>query len=255
MLDPGLAGRALDQTRRAAHARDVVAELGLDPRLEPVIPLAPSNPGPRAHYDRGLEGLVCISQEPEPQRTVDIDALKKMLEAGSQLHDLTIDPTWFVRPDGRDASQTIHGVGHTARVLIHAMELADAIGLSAGEREALGLAAIWHDIGRTNDGADYYHGAKSAGKVVGLGLHHGVDPQVLETALFAITHHSGSEEHAERGASWFDDPESTLRVFRVLKDADGLDRVRLGDLDPTYLRFPQSQSRVARAWELLRERP
>jgi len=49
--------------------------------------------------------------------------------------------------------------------------------------------------------------------------------------------------------------ESALRVFRLLKDADALDRVRLGDLDVNYLRFPVSHARVDRAWELLREIP
>ena len=30
----------------------------------------------------------------------------------------------------------------------------------------------------------------------------------------------------------------------LLKDADGLDRVRLGDLDPRYLRHPESKGMV-----------
>ena len=176
-----------------------------------------------------------------------------MIEA----QDIPIDPAWFVRPDGRDASRTIHGVGHTMRVHVHASEIAEALGLAPWECEALHYAAMWHDIGRTNDGVDCYHGAKSAGKVVGLGLHTAIDPVVLSVALFAVTHHSGNETHAERAAARSDDPEATLRVFRVLKDADGLDRVRLGtgDLDPSYLRFPVSKTRVDRAWELLRELP
>lgn len=51
------------------------------------------------------------------------------------------------------------------------------------------------------------------------------------------------------------DPEAALRVFRVLKDADGLDRVRLGDLDPSFFRYDVARERVDRAWELLRELP
>jgi len=82
-----------------------------------------------------------------------------------------VNPAWFVRPNGYDASRTIHGVGHTSRVLVHALDLSDALDLSTWERDALGFAALWHDIGRTNDGVDYYHGAKSAGKAVALGLH------------------------------------------------------------------------------------
>jgi hypothetical protein len=127
------------------------------------------------------------------------------------------------------------------------------LGLADWEREALSFAAGWHDIGRTHDGSDYYHGAKSAGKVLGLGLHSGVDRRILETVLFAVTHHCGSEEHAERAASWTDDETATLRVFRILKDADALDRVRLGDLDTSFLRFDVSHDYVVRAWELLEE--
>ena len=180
------------------------------------------------------------------------------------------DPEWFRRPNGYDASASIHGLGHTRRVLVHAAELADAVGISPWEAEALTLAALWHDIGRTNDGADYYHGAKSAGKAVALGLHLGVEPMIYETSLYAITHHCGNEQHGERAASYLGFYESdaqgeyrwtrierdaALRVFRLLKDADGLDRVRLGDLDPSYLRYPESQARLARAWQLLVRMP
>lgn len=170
---------------------------------------------------------------------------------------IPIDPAWFIRPNGHDASGTIHGIGHRMRVHIHVAEIAEALDLASWEREALHYAAIWHDIGRTNDGVDYYHGARSAGKVVGLGLYVAIDPAVLQAALFAVTHHSGDETHAERAAARSDDPEATLRIFRVLKDADGLDRVRLGhgDLDPSYLRFSVSKARVERAWELLRQLP
>ena len=77
-------------------------------------------------------------------------------------------------------------------------------GLSAWEREALTCAALWHDIGRTDDRADYYHGAKSAGKAVTLGLHSGLEPRVYETALFAVTHHCGDEGYAELAAGRVD---------------------------------------------------
>ncbi len=162
-----------------------------------------------------------------------------------------IDAAWFVRPNGFQAARTIHGIGHTQRVWIHAMEIAAALDFSGWQREALSHAAIWHDIGRTNDHADYYHGAKSAGRVVGLGLHEGLRPIVRDTALFAVTHHSGSEEHAERAIAWLAEPQPCADVFRALKDADGLDRVRLGDLDPSYLRFDVSHERIPLAWGLL----
>lgn len=162
------------------------------------------------------------------------------------------DPSWFIRPDGSDPSRRIHGVSHTRRVMIHAAEIADALEVAAFEREAVLLAALWHDIGRTDDGVDHYHGAKSAGKVVGLGLHRGLPLSQVEVALYAVTHHSGSEVHGERASGDFEDPAAALRVFRILKDADGLDRVRLGDMDPSFLRLPGSPERETWAWELLR---
>jgi len=174
--------------------------------------------------------------------------------------------TWFVRPSGFDASQTMHGLGHTRRVLLHAWELARTLDVGGWELQALVHAALWHDIGRTDDRADYYHGAKSAGKVVALGLHRGLEPKVYETALYAITHHCGSEVHGEKAADLvffhrelgegrFEraqvPPESARRVFRMLKDAAALDRVRFHGLDVSHLRFAESRDRVPRAWELL----
>jgi len=164
-----------------------------------------------------------------------------------------IPAAWFLRPDGVDGSRGIHGIGHTLRVWVHADALASDLDLPEWEREAIRLAATWHDIGRTDDGADYYHGGKSAGKVVGLGLHHGVDPLVLDLALFAVTWHCGDEAYAADAARWTCDADAAVRALSVLKDADALDRVRLGDLDESWLRFAPSYLRVERAWELLRE--
>ncbi len=163
------------------------------------------------------------------------------------------DPAWFLRPDGEDGSRGIHGLMHTRRVMIHADEIAAALKAEPSTREAVILAALWHDIGRTDDGRDYYHGGKSAGKVVGLGLHRGLPLPMVELALFAVTHHSGGESHGERAAEEFlERSDAALLVFRILKDADGLDRVRLGDLDATRLRLPGSDRRVGRAKDLLR---
>lgn len=121
------------------------------------------------------------------------------------------------------------------------------------EIEAVRFAAMWHDIGRMCDGVDYYHGAKSAGKVIGLGLHLAVDPIILDAALFAVTHHCGSEEHALRAARNSCEPDAYVRVLYVLQDGDALDRARLGDLDEDYLHYAPSCLRVERAYELLDE--
>ena len=164
------------------------------------------------------------------------------------------DPAWFIRSNGEDGSADIHGVGHATRVTIHAVELATALRLPDWQVEAARLAGLWHDIGREHDGGDYFHGAKSAGKVVGLGLHRGVALPTLEVALLAVTFHNVEDRRGEDAARYATDPAAALAVFRVLKDADALDRVRFGlnRIDPKQLRLEVSHGRIVRAVELLR---
>ncbi len=129
------------------------------------------------------------------------------------------------------------------------------MGLGDEEFESLVLAVAWHDIGRTHDGREPDHGVKSAARIRQLGLAGDVDRQILARLLFAIELHSIPDETAlERSAS-MDGDESMWRVLWVLKDADGLDRVRIADLDPSQLRHAYSRDRVAQAWELLAEIP
>jgi hypothetical protein len=165
-----------------------------------------------------------------------------------------LEPAWFERPDG------IHGISHTRRVLIHARQIAVARDLDPEWFESVVLAVAWHDIGRTHDGREPEHGGNSAAKVRALGLGDGITPRVLARTLFAIEWHSVPDHAAVDQAAAFapgQDPEpgSTLRVLWLLKDADGLDRVRIQDLDPDQLRYEESLELVDRAWKLLREMP
>jgi hypothetical protein len=75
------------------------------------------------------------------------------------------------------------------------------------------------------------------------------------TPATGVTYHSTLDDYAHAAVAGAEDAEASLRVFNVLKDADGLDRVRLGggDLDPSYLRYPVSKTRIDRAWDLLKE--
>lgn len=50
----------------------------------------------------------------------------------------------------------------------------------------------------------------------------------------AVVHHCTLKELDRAHAHW--------RLTSLLKDADALDRVRLGDLDPRYLRNAEAQS-------------
>jgi len=165
-----------------------------------------------------------------------------------------LEPEWFERPAG------IHGVSHTRRVLIHAQAIAEARDLDPDWFESVVLAVAWHDIGRTHDGREPEHGPNSVAKVKRLGLAEGIRPQILARTFFAMEWHSVSDHHALDKAAVLEpghrpEPGTMLRVLWLLKDADGLDRVRIYDLDPGQLRYEESIKLVDRAWQLLKEMP
>ncbi len=165
-----------------------------------------------------------------------------------------LDPAWFERP------QSIHGITHVRRVLIHAQAIAAARDVDPDWFESLVLAAAWHDIGRKHDGREPEHGPNSVAKVRRLGLDTGVHPLVLARALFAIEWHSVPDHQAIDHAATLDpdhipEPGTMLRVLWLLKDADGLDRVRIADLDPGQLRYEESLRFVDRAEELYERIP
>ena len=105
---------------------------------------------------------------------------------------------------------------------------------SEADRELLGLAAIYHDIGRVDDGYDPDHGLSSYAKFVQAELA-GSDDEERETLRFIIENHAipdhraynkiGQYQLADQGRAW--------RLFMAFKDADGLDRVRLSNLNPS----------------------
>jgi hypothetical protein len=165
-----------------------------------------------------------------------------------------LERAWFERPD------SIHGISHVRRVMIHAQAISEARDIDPDWFESLVLAVAWHDIGRTHDGREPEHGPNSVAKVKRLGLGADRDPLVLARALFAIAWHSvpdyrGLERALELGAMHRPEPGTLVRVLWLLKDADGLDRVRITDLDPGQLRYEESVKRVDLAWQLLRELP
>jgi HD superfamily phosphodiesterase len=145
----------------------------------------------------------------------------------------------------------VHGASHTKRVHIHAQRLLERLGWSNADAELALCAALWHDIGRVGDGVEPGHGVASVARAGELGLSAGLAPAEAAVVRFAIVRHSlrdhGAGEDAARLAGSTDrarrlaEPERALRVLWLLKDADALDRVRLGERsDPRQLRHPQT---------------
>jgi HD superfamily phosphodiesterase len=158
-----------------------------------------------------------------------------------------VDEAWFRR------WSSLHGVLHTQRVHVHAQRLTEELEWPAQDRELVLAAALWHDIGRLGDGVEPGHGAGSVGRADELNLMAALPDEAAAVVRFAILRHSlpddGALEHAAGLAEAGDparrlaDPGRALRVLWLLKDADALDRIRLGfgeRADPRQLRHRRS---------------
>ncbi len=167
-----------------------------------------------------------------------------------------IPRAWFLWPERADG---IHGRTHIQRVYVLAQRLTGELATPRAECELLLQAVLWHDIGRSHDGVEPEHGARSVDRVLELGLADGSDgPREggglseadRELVFFAIRQHSLADELAPAAARSLRDPAAALHLLWLLKDADGLDRVRIWDLDPSRLRFDDSRRLVGFAQEL-----
>ena len=159
---------------------------------------------------------------------------------------------WFARRSGRSS---LHGARHTQRVHIHAQRLTTELGWPEPDPRLALSAALWHDIGRLHDGKEPEHGRDSARHALNLGLTKPLAPADAELALFAVAFHSLRDEEGRRAARGLAQPERALGLPWMLKDADALDRVRLGGrwaIRTRELRFLFIPRHIGFADELLR---
>jgi HD superfamily phosphodiesterase len=157
-----------------------------------------------------------------------------------------IKPEYFHRPHG------IHGINHAKRVLFLVELLAALENLDEIERDILSVAAVYHDIGRVSDGVGTGHGYASISKAEQFSLIHMPNPEDYATVKYLIEVHCIHDREAfalvkEYGLQ---QPERAMGLLKFFKDADGLDRVRIHDLDPAMLRLPVSKQLVQVAAEL-----
>lgn len=142
-----------------------------------------------------------------------------------------------------DEDSEYHGKEHEARVLLLCLTLAHQLKLSKKDVTALAMAAIFHDVGRDNEGEDMEHGAHGAERYAGY------EEYIAETTpdpvvMFLCKYHSRPDEEGYRAIQ--EDPvlnkhaKRVRRLFEIFKDADGLDRIRLPggikELDTNQLR-------------------
>ena len=149
--------------------------------------------------------------------------------------------------DFAHASRT-HGQGHVARVMVHAFRLIEATGL-VDEGSRLWGAVYLHDLARTHDGFCEVHGMHAVMRVNESTdlqerlIAHGAqsdDPSML----LAVMMHCLPDDHSAYGGK------PIWPLLSLLKDADALDRVRFGDLEPAYLRHAATKEMVQFAQDL-----
>lgn len=126
-----------------------------------------------------------------------------------------------------------HGISHTARVTLYTYLLSQCIpGFSNSEVEACCIAAIIHDLGKTSDREGSVHGYNSRIRYQDSIMKLGIDETLKQRILDAIQYHSVED---------FKCPDSVRNdyIFKVVKDADALDRSRFGGkgCDKSYLRL------------------
>lgn len=134
-----------------------------------------------------------------------------------------------------------HGQGHIERTILFGALIAKGEELSIEDTKLLLLCCSYHDIGRSDDSYDLQHGICSAEKLEECGIAGMFDDITLAKA--AISTHAVPDERMEEFRIKHDvkDKERYYRIARCLKDADGLDRVRICDLDTNHLRHRSSK--------------
>jgi len=132
--------------------------------------------------------------------------------------------------------------------MVHAFRLIEATGL-VDEGSRLWGAVYLHDIARTHDGFDEVHGMHAVMRVNESTdlqerlIAHGVqsdDPSML----LAVMMHCLPDDHSAYGGK------PIWPLLALLKDADALDRVRFGDLEPGFLRHAATKEMAQFAQDL-----
>lgn len=136
---------------------------------------------------------------------------------------------------------TLHGQAHVSRVMVHAIRLVEATG-QHHLAPRLWASVFLHDLARLHDGVCHRHGAEAARR---LTEEPALPERLFEAGLTeadfpaiqaAVTAHSAPKDVSRTHEHW--------PLIALLKDADGLDRVRLADLDPRYLRHDEAHDLV-----------
>jgi len=192
-------------------------------------------------------------QKLEMQQLDFIDAMH-LLKIDDEFEEFLNMDNYIQEDNNQYRKSTLHGVNHTRRVAFNARMLANIDGLSEEDKKVLLAAAMFHDIGRVNDDEDQEHGSYSVKKIKARNLLSEFSEEDQELICFLIYEHSLPKRKNKEDLSQLPPSikERYTRLLKYLKDADKLDRVRLGKYDGltvSRLELPTSQRLVKLAYQ------
>lgn len=166
----------------------------------------------------------------------------------SPYYDILLDTYENLNTDILYKSE-IHGQSHIERVIFFALVLSWKYGLNNEETDLMRYAASLHDTKRENDGWDTDHGRRAAEESIDYALIRDEDKPILQAIMTA---HSSPDLDIEDIIHEYNlaDFDRALFIAKLFKDSDGLDRVRINRLDPSYLRNDFSKDLVDFAYVL-----
>lgn len=160
-------------------------------------------------------------------------------------------PAWYrnfsLFEDQFDHPSELHGINHTYRVMVHVHFLGNSNFTEKTIQLAM-CATFIHDMARQHDGYCTDHGRWAAERKLPqfeeFFFEIGVAKKDIPLIRTAITNHSLKEELEPTHPAW--------EVTALLKDADALDRIRLGEdnLDASFLRLKNSSKFIPFAIDL-----
>lgn len=145
-----------------------------------------------------------------------------------------------------------HGLNHNERVSLFTFYLADKLNLTDRELKLALYGAFYHDIGRVDDLTDDLHGERSADMLDGVVF--GLNDEEMRILKTVISSHSLDDSMFNNIVKRNDVKNYVLceKLFKILKDSDALDRVRLEKplVVPSVLRFNESRELILASYQL-----
>lgn len=140
-----------------------------------------------------------------------------------------------------------HGLSHNQRVVFFAFIICLFENISGDDYTIIMDACKYHDIGRQNDEEDSKHGIRSSEMINqifrGKGIYTNSENLGYLRSIVELHSNSDADNKFYFEKYKLNNYNRFVRLYSVLKDADGLDRVRLCPyypdiiwLDPKYLR-------------------